>query len=179
MIHKFKILYVMLFLLTISNVSCGSSKVVAEEDPNTNFQAYKTFVICAEDLLVKDTNYPEYDNTTTRMHIKTALEDEMRKRGYELEASSPQLQVGFKFTVKDEEVSITNCFDEDEYSYWAGCKIETYNYAEQSLIIYVSDLEKNQIIWQGSIIKGLTMSPEKFKKTINRTIAKIFKEYPI
>jgi hypothetical protein len=89
------------------------------------------------------------------------------------------LQVGFKFVVKDQEISITNCYDEDEYSYWAGCKIETYNYAEQSLVVYVSDLDKNQIIWQGSIIKGLSISPEKLKRTINRTIAKIFNEYPI
>ncbi|XLS30661.1 DUF4136 domain-containing protein [Flavobacteriaceae bacterium M23B6Z8] len=159
--------------------ACGGSKVIAEQDPNTDFRSYETFVICAEDLLVKDTKYPEYDNEEMRMQIKRSLENEMKERGYAIENSNPQLQVGFKFVVDDQEVSITNCFDEDEYSYWAGCKIETYNYAEQSLIIYVSDLEKDQIIWQGSIVKGLTMSPEKMKRTIDRTIEKIFNEYPI
>lgn len=168
-----------LIIAVLLSSSCGSSKVIAEQDPNADFRSYNTFVICAEDLIVKDTKYPEYDNAAMRMQIKESLENEMKQRGYEREVSNPQLQVGFKFVVDDQEVSITNCFDEDEYSYWAGCKIETYNYAEQSLIIYISDLEKDQIIWQGSIIKGLTMSPEKMKRTINRTIEKIFREYPI
>lgn len=177
--HNFitKLLFFLVAILL--SYSCGSSKVIAEANPETDFKAYQTFVICAEDLLVKDTNYPEYDNVETRQQIKKALEKEMITRGYKLNESSPQLQVGFKFVVKDQEVSITNCYDSDEYSYWAGCKIETYNYAEQSLVIYVSDLDKNQIIWQGSIIKGLSISPEKLQRTIDRTISKILNEYPI
>lgn len=168
------------FILFISlSYSCGSSKVISGANPEINFRAYKTFVICTQDLEVKNTNYPGYDNPETRMQIKNALEHEMIKRGYTLKESDPDLQVGFRFVIKDQTLAITNCYDENEYSYWAGCKIETYNYTEESLVVYVSDLAKNEVIWQASIVKNITKSSDRLKKTIARTITKIFKEYPI
>lgn len=160
-------------------LSCSSAKIVADHDPDINFNDYETYTFCMEDMTIENSKYPEYDNDFNRNLIKEAIEAEMEARGYVADASQPQLQVGFRFVIRDEEFSVSNCFDESEYSYWAACRIETYQYTEETLVIYVSDLNKNQVIWQSSMVKSLSASPKKLKRKIEETVKKIFKEYPV
>lgn len=166
-------------ITTITFLGCAGSRVVADFDRAIDFKNYKTFTICQEDLSVQNLDYPGYDNELNRNRLKEATTKEMVSRGYVLNEEKPQLQAGFKLVIEDVEMMFTDCFDEEEIGYWQECKINTYNYTQQTLVMYVLDLEKNQIIWQGLMEGGLADSPKKMTKAINENVARIFKEYPI
>ncbi|MFD0863774.1 DUF4136 domain-containing protein [Sungkyunkwania multivorans] len=176
-IVKLKIL--MNAILALLLLGCASSNVIADEDPEIDFKDYTTFTICQEDLLIHNPNYPQYDNEQNREKIKEAITDQMLNKGYVLEEGSPELQAGFELVILDREMVVTNCYDEREPNYWPECKLTAINYTEQTLVLYVMDLQKNRIIWQGSMAGALIGSPKKMTRAIDETVARIFKEYPI
>jgi hypothetical protein len=159
--------------------SCSSPKVLTDFDKAANFSSYKYFTICTEDLSVQNRQYPKFDNSTNRDLLRQATINAMEAKGYILNSEKPELQAGFKLAIADNELSITHCYDNSEIGYWQECEIEIYPYTEQTLIMYVLDLDKNQIIWQGILEGGLLGSPKKMKRNIEDKVQKIFDHYPI
>lgn len=170
---------IVIVIMAITFLGCASTRVVADFDQAIDFKSYKTFTICQEDLSVQNLSYPGYDNELNRNLLKEATTNEMLSRGYVLNKESPQLQAGFKLVIEDKEMVFKDCFDEEEIGYWQECRINVYNYTQQTLVMYVLDLEKNQIIWQALMEGGLADSPKKMTRVINENVARIFKEYPI
>ncbi|NAS32283.1 DUF4136 domain-containing protein [Flavobacteriaceae bacterium R38] len=158
---------------------CAGLNISSDFDTKTDFRKYTTYQICPEDLVVKNSQYPEYDNQFNRNLIKEAVESGMNMKGYKRDESNPELQAGFKFVISDEVVSLINCYDESEFGYGSIYKLDNYYYKEETLMVYVSDLKTNQVIWHAIISKNLTSSPEKLKRTIQEKIAKLFTKYPI
>ena len=166
-----------IFLLTL--LGCASTEaVLAEFDENADFDSYNTFVICVDDLFVENTNFPNHDNNKVRELIGKALEDEMIKRGHKTNVLNPQLQVGFNLIIEEKEAVFYDCKKQDEYSYWEECTINTTIYTEETLVAYVSDFEKNQIIWQASIKCDLSRYNKKLPEYVNELVETLFNEYP-
>lgn len=159
--------------------NCSVSRVVSDYDPQSNFQEFKTFVICEDDLKVQNHDFLEYDTALNRMRIKNALENEMQTRGYIINNEQPELQVGFKLNIEDEIVEIYHCSSDIRTPYWEDCKFEQYEFTEQYILVYVTDLAKDQIIWQGSLAKPLEVSPKRMAGEIQKVVHRVFKEYPI
>jgi len=166
-----------IFLLTL--YGCASTEaVLAEFDESVDFDSYDTFVLCIDDLFVENTQYPNHDNNKVRELIGDAIETEMINRGHKTNVMEPQLQAGFKLLVEEKEATFYDCKEQDEYTYWAECTINTTVYTEETLVVYVSDFEKNQIIWQASMTCDMSRYNKKLPGYINELVETLFNEYP-
>ena len=166
-----------IFLLTL--YGCASTEsVISEFDESVDFDSYNTFVLCVDDLFVENTNFPNYDNNKVRELIGDAVEVQMIKKGHKTNVMDPQLQAGFKLLVEEKEATFYDCKEQDEYSYWPECTINTTIYTEETLVVYVSDFEKNQIIWQASMTCDMSRYNKKLPGYINELVETLFNEYP-
>ena len=159
--------------------SCASTEsVLSEFDETIDFNKYSTFVLCIDDLFVENTKYPNHDNNTVRELIGEAIVTQMQNKNHKTNVLNPQLQVGFDLIVEEKEATFTNCEVKDEYNYWQDCTINTEIYTEETIVVYVSDLSKNQIIWQASLTCNLNRSKSRLKGYIHELVDTLFSEYP-
>jgi hypothetical protein len=158
---------------------CASTEAVLSDfDESVDFNNYNTCVICIDDLFVENTTYPNYDNNNARELIGEAIENQMINKGHKTNVLNPQLQAGFKLIVEQKEATFYNCEIQDEYSYWKECTIDTEVYTEETLVVYVSDFSKNQIIWQASILCNLNRPKKGLQGYINNLVEILYNEYP-
>ena len=169
-----------LSLLTILLlVSCAATlEVISEYDEEIDFNYYETYVLCLDDFQVDNTKYPNLDNTFIRNLIGDELDNQMAALGYKTNVFDPQLQAGFKISIIEKESIVKNCELQDEFSYWRTCTINTVVYTKETLIVYVSDIKKNQVIWQASIPCELDQSKHALKNNIRALVEELFLEYP-
>lgn len=170
----------LLALLLISFIiGCASTEnIISDYDEAVDFNKYSTFVICVDDLFVENTAFPKYDNNKIRSILSDAVELQMIALGHKTNVLNPELQAGFKLVVEEKESTFKNCEIEDELHYWHECTINTEIYTTETLIIYVSDFEMNQIIWQASIDCDMNKSNTHLKTYIKELTHKLFNEYP-
>jgi len=135
-------------------------------------------VLCVEDFYVDNTKYPELDNIYIRELIGLEVEDQMKNLGYKTNVLKSQLQAGFKIAITEEEVMVRNCEVQEEFGYWTSCTIDNVIYTRETLIVYVSDIDKNQVIWQATIPCVLNKSKTGLKTYIQSLITELFEEYP-
>lgn len=166
-------------IFILSLFGCASSEAILSEfDESIDFDNYTTYVLCIDDLFVENTNYPNHDNNQVRAMIGDAIEIQMENKGHKTNVLNPELQAGFRLVVQQKEATFTNCEQESEYGYWKECTIDTAIYTEETLVLYVSDIDKNQVIWQASIICDLNRSKGKIEAYVNELVEKVFNEYP-
>lgn len=168
-----------LFFIYIFLSACTGLTIRSDHDSQVDFKKYKTYTLCQADMQVEDEKQPLYDNSLNRNLIKKAIENEMNSRGYVREDTSPELLAGFHIIIKDRTVMSSNCRDFGQYQYWPECRINTYFYTEGTLIIYVTDISKNQVIWQSSAEGVLDIEPREMERVINITVSEIFKKFPL
>ncbi len=167
------------FIGLILLFGCASTDAVLSDfDETVDFNNYNTFVICIDDLFVENTEYPNYDNNLVRELIGESVEKQMINRGCKTNVLNPQLQVGFDLIVEKKEATFKNCEVQDEYEYWQKCTIDTIVYTEETIVVYVSDFSKNQIIWQASVTCNLNKSKNRLRNYINQLTDDLFSEYP-
>ena len=80
--------------------------------------------------------------------------------------------------VEEKEATFTNCEHQDEYSYWEECTIDTIVYTEETLVVYVSDFNRKQIIWHASIECDMNRAEAKLTDYIDGLVEMLFNEYP-
>jgi hypothetical protein len=155
-----------------------TSNVTYDYDESINFNNYATFVIYIDDLFVQNTKFPNYDNTYIRQYLAEEFENKMIQLGYKTNEQKPELQVGFKLVVSEEQVTFTNCDKEIDFNYWEKCTISTETYTNETLIAYVSNFEKNQVIWQASVPCDFNKSKKALPGYVKEITKKLFDEYP-
>jgi len=173
---KFISLVTVMFFL-----GCGSTadlKVLSDYDETASFNDYQTFVICIDDLFVENSNYPKYDNNNIRQLIGKEIEDQMEGLGYKTNVIKPELQAGFQLLIIQEETTFTNCDLQEDYNYWQTCTIKNVTYTEETIVVYVSDLQKNQVIWQASVSCNLNRPEIGLKSYIMDLVDVLYNSYP-
>jgi hypothetical protein len=166
-------------ILILTLFGCASTAgVLSEFDESVDFDNYTTFVLCIDDLFVENTNYPNYDNNEVRSMIGDAIETQMESKGHKTNVLNPELQAGFRLVVQEKETTFTNCERESEYGYWKECTIDTVIYTEETLVVYVSDINKNQVIWQASMTCDFNRTRGKLESYVNELVETLFNEYP-
>ncbi|NNF35373.1 MAG: DUF4136 domain-containing protein [Saprospiraceae bacterium] len=167
------------YLLLFTLLGCATSNNLnAEFDDSVDFEAYETFVLCVDDFFVENTSYPEYDNLEIRQLIGKEVEKQMINRGHRTNVIKPQLQAGFRILLDHEEVVFTNCDVQTEYGYWKTCTINREVYTTETLVLHVSDIEKNQVIWQAKIDCDFNRSSKALEDYTKEIVETVFNEYP-
>lgn len=158
--------------------STSDRSLLTDFDQTAKFNDYQTFVICIDDLFVENTNYPKYDNNYVRQLIGREIENQMKGLGYQTNVLKPELQAGFQILIVEREASFTNCNLQEDYKYWESCTINSVIYRDQTLVLYVSDLEQNQIIWQASVKCDLKKPKSQLEDYVNDLVQMMFEEFP-
>jgi len=171
-IHVFTI-GVLLFL-----TSCQTTEINSDYDNKIDFPSYHSFSVCLDDFQITSDKHPEYNNEKMKGLIKSAIETEMKKF-YSNNDSSTELRVGVNIKVEDKDFTYRSCERQDEYHRWPECKMKTYEYTEGTLLIYVADISKQQVIWQASFTGMTREDLIENEKVINRVVKSIFEKYPL
>lgn len=167
----------LIIIMSLSLSACILPKAVSDKNSEVDFSKYKTFRFCP--------NFPKIENSTDAkieaeklVWIRSQIIENMKLEGFSADDANPQVEVGFEIYAGAKEETVMNCRMENNSDYWPTCKYETYEFSEGELIIHLTDLEKNQIVWQGSIA-GEVESIEKVKqKRLNQIVDRIFEEFP-
>ena len=168
-------LSVLLMLL----VGCATTSSVSYNfDEKIDFDQYKTFVLCVDDFQIDNLDFPDYDNDLIRQYIGDEIESQMLLRGHKTNVLRPELQAGFQLLVENKEAVFLNCEVDSEYNYWKTYEEEFIPYTEQTLVLYVSDMTKNQVIWQASIVCDFNRSDKKLLEYAKNLTEKMFNTYP-
>ena len=153
---KRKLLFYCLPLLAIAVYSCGPSlKVTSDYDKGANFTKYKTFSIYKSDTI------NDAISQLNQNRIINAIKNEMVKKGFRENTTSPDLLVNTVAILKDR-VSVSSTTN--VYGYggfyrpysWGGggamygnTNYDVQHYKDGSLIIDLIDAGSKQLVWQG------------------------------
>lgn len=176
---KTSIKFTLISLFALLYGCATTSSVISYFDDNVDFDAYQTYVLCIDDFQVKNLNFPEYDNDLIRQYIGDQIDKQMEQRAYKTNVMRPELQAGFQLIVEEKEVTFMNCEIDAEYNYSENYKEEIIPYTEETLVLYISDIAKNQIIWQASIVCDFNISEKKLLEYVELLADKMFNTYPI
>ncbi|HXW56631.1 MAG TPA: DUF4136 domain-containing protein [Candidatus Cybelea sp.] len=124
--------------------------------------------------------------------IKEAVEAQLRAKGLTLSDDHPQLFIAYQASVNQEKRITTFYSDFWHWQYGPGWRYG-YGYSGPSmstatsstmhsgdLVLDIYDAEQKDLVWRGEVSKTLSPgnSPEKTRKNIDKSIAKLFKNYP-
>lgn len=173
---KYFVTYMMWILLLSGCAS--TSEVIYDYNLETDFNSYDTYVLCIDDLFVENYQYPNLDNQKVRQLLGEAVSIQMELKDHHTNVFDPQLQVGFRIVIKEEDVEFSNCEHSGELEYWEECKIHNEKYQRETLIAYVAQFKTNEIIWQASVSCDLNKSEKNLQPYIEELVALLFDTYP-
>lgn len=167
-----------LMFLIFAVVSACSVTVKETFDEQTDFSKYKTYCWMAG----CEFNFigPDYLNdSTTKEHIRKAIEAELKQRGLTLNTNNPDLLVGFTITVKDEQAIVYHR-TEDSPFFIAPLELEkeVINYSKGSLIIGMADAKASRMVWQSHVSAYMETKPDLSEANIRKGIKQALKNYP-
>jgi hypothetical protein len=168
------------FLLAILAVGCSQQITVhTDYDPDYDLWAYKTFD-WGQKVNIEEGRNPLHYNELNDKRIKSAVQKQLSKRGYELAAESPDLILHYHIIVKDQSVLTTEPFGYSYGQYWTNTNTSIYSYKEGTLILDLMDSKTNHLIWRGWAVTDVkeSYSPEGVKALTEEVVSKIFRKFP-
>ena len=157
--------------------SCTNVEFQSEYDSQVDFNQYGTYAICTDDLDIVDLNHSQFDNLENRLLIAEVMTSELNAIGFFENADEPDLEAGFKIIIKDQLAEVKSCGSDQENEYWTGCKIDIHEYTEGTLVLRLTDLDKKQVVWEGSAKGILINDQEKLQQIIERTVEQLFSTF--
>ena len=158
-------------------------KIRSDYDKSADFSHYRTYNFVSQ----PSTDKLGYSSLVTEQ-LKTAVGEEMRKRGYEMSAK-PDLLVNFSGKLqKMQNVESTPTMAGGYYGYrsgiygaWPGYANDVYtvNYTEGTLNIDLVDASHMRMVWEGVGVGEVTDTAMKDRQaTISKAVTAIFAKYP-
>jgi len=151
-------------------VSAFAQEVQFDYDRSVNFNAYKTYqwvdvkaVPVGDELLDRD--------------IKRAVDEQLAAKGLRRVDSGADLLVGYQAGISQEKQ-----YDSLGWGprWWGDTRVTTSTIDIGKLIIGLFDPTTKQLVWRGFASKTLDLStdPDKNFRTLEKAMAKLFKNYP-
>ncbi len=141
-------------------------------DDSVDFSAYRTFRWFGDGRGNRPDRSRGKMSPLVEKDIQQAVESELQAKGLELvDSGQPDLGVVFSTGSRREAVN---------YGWgprYRGPRKVTV-YREGELTIDLIDGDKRELVWRGSVSATLKEKPEKLKKQIDKSVAKVFKNYP-
>ena len=163
-------------------VALGMAAVFAQDvqfdyDRSANFNAYKTYqwvdykaVQVGDELLDRD--------------IKRAVDEQLAGKGLRRVDSGGDLLVGYQAGISQEKefdnIGTGGWPGPFGWGNWGNGRVTTSTIDIGKLVIGLFDPATKQLVWRGSASKTLDISkdPDKNYRTLEKALAKLFKNYP-
>ena len=168
----------LLFFLIVFLFAGCRMEVKETYDHNVDFSKYKTF--CWMTGCEFKFNGPKYlDDSLLRESLKTALVEELGRKGLKEDTNNPDLLVGFTITVKDEQAVIYHRA-EDSPVYYQPLESdrEVINYLKGTVIIGMADKKESKMVWQSVAVSYMELNPDFSEKNIHKGIKLVLRNFP-
>jgi len=161
---------------------CSSMEFNHDWDRDADFAAYRTYAwLNVPTTAVGDAQAARSKNTLLDKRIKSAVDGEMKNRGFSIDTESPQLLAVYHVGVQDK-VNVTDWGYRYSYDYygWGGRNIDVYQYTEGTLILDFIDAQTKELVWRGAATATLAdnPTPEKAEARIQQAVDGILAKYP-
>ena len=171
-------------LAAVALSGCGSGvSVNYDYDIDAPFSEYKTYAWVERDAPAVSNNSRSGipNSQLVQSRIKRAIDEQMVKKGFTENNSSPDVLMVYHTGVQDK-ISVTDW----GYSYgsyywgWGGRAIDVYQYQEGTLVIDMIELSSKELVWrgwaQGTVDPNPT--PDELDYKIKSAVQKVFSKYP-
>jgi hypothetical protein len=164
------------FLLLLTAACSPGIVVQTDYDQEVNIKPYSTYT-WADSKEIEVKNNPLYYNELNDKRIKTAVEEQLKKKGYTPATGPAELVIHYHLVVENQTELRT-----DPYGfygpYWLRPGISSYRYSEGTLIIDIMEAKTNNLAWRGWAT-SITDSNRAIKEElIQLAVQEIFKKYP-
>jgi hypothetical protein len=179
-------------LLILGFSGCAPSiHVSSDYEKNTNFAQYRTWRWYQDQPVAKSDSTRRY-STFLDKRVKTAVESEMARRGFQLVTGSQKPDMLLAYDVSIENVQRVRpdyiSIPTIGYGYWYGYRYAyTYNrlynnttvqeYQAGTIILDIVDAQSNELVWRGT---GQTTGGEKSltQEKVQAVVTQILAKYP-
>ena len=159
--------------------ACVSKPTIRSNvDPQADFAKYQTYGFFDE----VTGRASAYDSFATR-YIKTAIDNEMQKRGFQ-KSGNPQLLVNTHVQTQDK-VEVTESpsgyygYRYGMYGWGAGVSTTVDNYTEGTLNVDVIDSATSRLVWEGVAIGRIReKARDDPQPAIDEVIRQVFERFP-
>lgn len=176
---------VMLLLFTFA---CSSVKIIAEKEDGFDKSDYNTYAFAAVDLKAMD-----QATAILYQEIRKSIAYEMKNKGYEINAETPDLIVAFNILTEEARKESWKSVNNDPYypygmrGMWAYNSLYGPNFNQRykevkyektgTFVVDLLSTEQEQLVWRGIGI-GPVNHPEERFNTAYESVQKMFKEFP-
>lgn len=159
--------------------ACVSKPTIRSNvDPQADFAKFQTYGFFDE----VTGRASAYDSFATR-YIKTAIDNEMQKRGFK-KSSNPQLLVNTHVQTQDK-VEVTESpsgyygYRYGMYGWGAGVSTTVDNYTEGTLNVDIIDSATSRLVWEGVAIGRIReKARDDPQPAIDEVIRQVFERFP-
>jgi hypothetical protein len=170
-----------LLVISIVALLTGCSpqiRVYSDYDPDYDLWMYRTFDWGQRENIEESKN-PLHYNELNDKRIKSAVQEQMTLRGYELSSEKPDLILHYHIVVDDQSVVTTEPYGYRYGPYWMRMHTNVYSYREGTLILDLMDKKTNNLIWRGWAVSAIDqIDPKDVDELIKTAVSRIFKKYP-
>ena len=167
-------LAVILFVSTLF-ISCSSITVTDDFRKNADLTSYKTFNWISRSkpsFIVREAEPP--NRGLIEKLLKESVNKQLTIRGFSQKSDSPDLLISYLFGA-----DITS---KNDLLYKAGNQdnLNVQQYTKGAILLDFVDGKTRELLWRvdASDIEGRNPTPDKIEKTINKTVVKMFKNFP-
>lgn len=170
-------------------LGCSTPQIKIEHDPAAEFTGLKTYQWLPP---VKTGNPRLDDNKLLEMRVKSAVDLELAKKGYQkITEGTPDFVVGYHVTMDQKQSGevINTSYDYD--AQWGGYdsvpvphavpnQTYVYEYQEGTLILSISQPGTKKLLWRGSVTDRVNFegSPENKEDAINAAVRDLLNQFP-
>lgn len=166
-----KLINITLIFILCTALGCMSVRYVVEQEPDSPLNNYQTYAVEEHCFDV-----PIGINDINQIRVRTAIEQELRKRGLKSDKAKPEMMV--KYFVKNKTIYYNSGCDDyyDEMTGGRQCIERIDKYEEGTLILDIIDVADQKVIWHGAAIGPTYDDLKNPQKKINMIIKELLEE---
>ena len=167
------------FFLLILGACSSEIRVSTDFDPDYDLNKYSSFGWLKTANIELEQN-PLYYNELNDKRIKSAVQEQLKRKGYMLLEAKPDLIVHYHIIVDDQSIVTTDPFGYFYSPYWTHLQTTIRQYREGTLIVDIMDPKTNNLIWRGYAVSPIeeVYTSSKIDSLVKIAVAKIFKKFP-
>lgn len=181
MMKKMVLLQALCLLSFIAITSCSSTKVTTDRDKSADLTSYRTYSFL--NLTDKGPGLSELN----RQRIIDAINSEMKKKGYNEDASNPDILVNATAILNEKKQvnATTNYYNYGGLyrPYFWGPSMATTSFnvselKEGALVLDIVDAASKKLVWQSTGNREIDVPMKNADKIIPESVAKILSGFP-
>ncbi len=171
-----------LLLLLLITISCMPVRVVDyQKQSETDLKQYKTYAYAS--IEEPENKGPFFEENVTI--LKKAIDKEMAARNYARVETGADLLINIGSSIEEKVQTRETDFRTDGMQYmgqrnyhWETEEVEVDRYKEGTVALDFIDIEKNKLVWRGTVAGTVTNNRKKIEARINTAIENLFKKFP-